>query len=357
VRVALTYDLRDDYRALGFADEELAEFDFVGTIDAIDAALRALGHETERVGNVRALARRLADGERWDLVFNTAEGVRGFGREAQVPALLEAFELAYTFSDPLVCALTLHKGMAKHVLASAGVPTPRFHVVASDADLAEVALPYPLFVKPVAEGTAKGIDAASRVEDAAALAARCRHVWARYAQPALVEPFLPGREFTVGVLGERAGARAIGTLELKLRAAAEPDVYSYLNKEQSEERVDLPLADAAAAALVEPVALAAWRALGGRDAGRIDLRLDAAGRPQVLELNPLPGLHPTHSDLPILWSALGHDYRVLIGAIVESAATRRPAAAGSGRGAAHPPATREPKARTREPKARGAAPS
>jgi D-alanine-D-alanine ligase len=323
VRVGLVYDLRDDYRELGFADEELAEFDFVGTIDAIDGALRSLGHDTERVGNVRALAHSLADGARWDLVFNTAEGVRGFGREAQVPALLEAFEQAYTFSDPLASALTLHKGMAKRVLRDAGVPTAPFHVVGDEAELAAVTLPFPLFVKPVAEGTAKGIDAGSRVAEPGALAARCRLIWAKYAQPALVEPFLPGREFTVGVLGAGAAARAIGTLELKLRASAEPGVYSYLNKEHSEERVDLPLADAEAAAKVEPVALAAWRALGGRDAGRIDLRLDAAGEPMVLELNPLPGLHPTHSDLPILWSALGRRYEALIEAIVASAAARR----------------------------------
>jgi D-alanine-D-alanine ligase len=327
VRVALTYDLRDDYRALGFAEEDTAEFDFVATIDGIEGALAALGHQTERVGNVRALAAALAAGARWDLVFNTAEGVRGFGREAQVPALLEAFEIAYTFADPLVAALTLHKGMAKRVLRDAGVPTAPFHVVAEEADLADVALPFPLFVKPVAEGTAKGIDAASRVDDGEALAARCRHVWARYAQPALVEPFLPGREFTVGILGGGREARAIGTLELRLRPGAEPQVYSYLNKERSEELVDLPLADAEARAAVEPVALAAWRALSGRDAGRIDLRLDAAGRPMVLELNPLPGLHPTHSDLPILWSALGRPYPELIGAIVDSAAARRPAGA------------------------------
>jgi D-alanine-D-alanine ligase len=162
------------------------------------------------------------------------------------------------------------------------------------------------------------------VDDFASLAARCRLVWARYAQPALVEPFLPGREFTVGILGGGREARAIGTLELRLRPGAEPQVYSYLNKEKSEELVDLPLADAEARTLVEPVALAAWRALGGRDAGRIDLRLDAQGRPLVLELNPLPGLHPTHSDLPILWSALGRPYVELIGAIVDSAAARRP---------------------------------
>jgi D-alanine-D-alanine ligase len=323
VRVGLVYDLRDDYRALGFAEEDTAEFDFVATIDAIEGALAALGHETERIGNVRALAGRLAGGARFDLVFNTAEGVRGFGREAQVPALLEAFEVAYTFADPLAAALTLHKGMAKRVLRDAGVPTAPFHVVADEADLADVALPFPLFVKPVAEGTAKGIDAGSRVDDFASLAARCRLVWARYAQPALVEPFLPGREFTTGILGGGREARAIGSLELRLRPGAEPQVYSYLNKEKSEELVELPLADAEAKALVEPVALAAWRALGGRDAGRIDLRLDAEGRPLVLELNPLPGLHPTHSDLPILWSTLGRSYVELIGAIVDSAAARR----------------------------------
>jgi D-alanine-D-alanine ligase len=323
VRIALTYDLRDDYRALGFGEEEAAEFDFAATIDAIERALGALGHATERVGNVRALAARLAAGARWDLVFNTAEGVRGFGREAQVPALLEAFEIAYTFADPLAAALTLHKGMAKRVLRDAGVPTAPFQVVADESDLAEVALPFPLFVKPVAEGTAKGIDAGSRVDDRAALAARCRLVMARYAQPALVEPYLPGREFTVGVLGSGREARALGALELRLLPGAEPGVYSFTNKERSEEFVELRLADAEAAARIEPVALAAWRALGGRDAGRVDLRLDAAGRPQVLELNPLPGLHPTHSDLPILWSALGRRYEELIAAIVASAAARR----------------------------------
>ncbi len=327
MRVGLSFDLRDDYRALGFADEDTAEFDFAGTIDAIEAALQGLGHETERIGNVRALARRLADGARYDLVFNTAEGVRGFGREAQVPALLEAFEIAYTFADPLVAALTLHKGMAKRVLRDAGVPTTAFHVIADEAELADVRLPFPLFVKPVAEGTAKGIDAGSRVNDAAALAARCRLVLARYAQPALVEPYLPGREFTVGILGSGRAARALGTLELRLLPGAEQEAYSYLNKERSEELVELPLADAAASAEVEPVALAAWRALGGRDAGRIDLRLDADGRPQVLELNPLPGLHPTHSDLPILWTALGRPYAELIDAIVASAAARRPGSA------------------------------
>ena len=129
MRIGFTYDLKDDYFALGFGEHAVAEFDTEATIDAIAGALESLGHEVDRIGHVRALAARLVAGERWDLVFNIAEGVAGFGRESQVPALLEAYGVPYTFSDPLVCALTLHKGMAKHVARGCGVPTPNFALV------------------------------------------------------------------------------------------------------------------------------------------------------------------------------------------------------------------------------------
>jgi D-alanine-D-alanine ligase len=322
MRIGLVYDLRVDYLAAGYGDEETAEFDSVGTIDAIEAALRSLGHATERVGNIHALVGRLAAGDRWDLVFNTAEGVAGYGREAQVPALLDAYGIAYTFTDPLASALTLHKGMAKRVLRDCGVATTPFHLVEEAGDVDEVRLGFPVFVKPVAEGTAKGIDGRSRVDDLATLRERCEWVLRTFQQPALVEPFLPGREFTVGILGTGHAARAIGTLEVILRPQAEPHSYTYKNKELCEELCDFPLADAAAAAQVEPIALAAWRALGGRDAGRVDLRLDGEGRAFVLEANPLPGLNPTHSDLPMIATAVGIPYVRLIGSIVESAAER-----------------------------------
>jgi D-alanine-D-alanine ligase len=322
LQIGLCYDLRDDYLARGFAEEATAEFDMPGTIDAIERALRELGHRTARIGSVHELAARLVEGARYDLVFNTAEGVAGFGREAQVPALLEAWDIAYTFSDPLTAALTLHKALAKRVLRDAAVPTAPFALVADEGDLAAVDLGWPLFVKPVAEGTAKGIDATSRVDDSAALRRRALHVIETWGQPALVEPFLPGREFTVGVLGTGKEAHAIGTLEVVIGARAEAHAYTYLNKERCEELCEFPLADPASAALVEPIALAAWRALGARDAGRVDLRLDAAGRPFVLELNPLPGMHPTHSDLPMLCTATGMPYVDLVGAIVRSARTR-----------------------------------
>ena len=131
MRIGLTYDLRSAYLASGFGDEETAEFDREGTIDAIESALQQLGHETERIGHLPDLMEHLLDGASWDLVFNTAEGLRGFGRESEVPALLEAFGITYTFSDPLVSAVTLHKGIAKRVLRDLGVPTSDFRAVES----------------------------------------------------------------------------------------------------------------------------------------------------------------------------------------------------------------------------------
>ncbi|MGQ0675107.1 MAG: hypothetical protein ACT4N4_03330, partial [Rhodospirillales bacterium] len=197
--VGLTYDLRSDYLAAGLSPEETAEFDSPATIAALEAALRALGHRTERIGNVLNLVRLLAGGRRWDLVFNLAEGLNGMGREAQVPALLDAYAIAYTFSDPVVMGLTLELGLTMRVVRDCGIPTPDFAVVAGAGDVARVAQPYPVFAKPVAEGTGKGIDPASRIADAPALDRRCRALLARYRQPVLVETYLPGREFTVGL--------------------------------------------------------------------------------------------------------------------------------------------------------------
>jgi D-alanine-D-alanine ligase len=323
VRIGLTYDLKDDYLALGFSEHAVAEFDSLKTIDAVAGALESLGHELVRIGHVRALAARLVAGERWDLVFNIAEGVAGFGRESQVPALLEAYDLPYTFSDPLVCALTLHKGMAKHVARGCGVPTPDFALVTTAAEAAAVTLPLPLFAKPVAEGTSKGVTAKSLVTTRAALVATCEELLAEYRQPVIVETFLSGREFTVGVLGTGSVARAVATLEVVLLDGADDSVYSYRNKAEWQKLVEYRLLEAGELrAEVEQVALATWRCLGCRDAGRVDVRLDGAGRPQMLEVNPLAGLTPGHSDLPIMAALAGMDYRTLIAEIVGHAAAR-----------------------------------
>jgi len=320
--VGMTYDLRNDYLREGYTEEETAEFDQPATIEAIEETLQSLGYRTDRIGHVRALARRLVAGERWDLVFNIAEGLRGFGRESQVPCLLDAYGIPYVFSDPLVLALTLHKAMAKRVVRDLGIPTPDFAVVHDVPDIAGVSLPYPLFVKPVSEGTGKGIDAKSIVRDTAELDRRCRFLLETFSQPVLVETYLPGREFTVGIVGTGRRARVIGVMEVLLRESAEKGVYSLQNKEYCEEHVDYRLVAGEEAERVSSVALAAWRGLECRDGGRLDIRADASGAPHFLEVNPLAGLHPTHSDLPILATLAGVSYRELIGLIMASAEER-----------------------------------
>lgn len=322
--IGLTFDLRSEYLALGYSEAETAEFDRESTVDALEGALRHLGHRTDRIGHVFALTRRLAAGDRWDLVFNIAEGLRGYAREAQVPALLEAYDIPCALSDAMVLALTLHKGLTKRVVRDLGIPTPDFALAADERDLADVRLPFPLFVKPVAEGTSRGITGRSKVTNRRELARACRAVWKTCRQPAIVEEFLPGREFTVGITGTGHAAVAVGVLEVTLKPQAEAGVYSYVNKERCEDLVVYTLARDALGQAAAAVALAAWRGLECRDGGRVDVRVDASGRPHFLEVNPLAGLHPEHSDLPIVATLAGLSYQELIGRILESARARVP---------------------------------
>ena len=320
MRIGFTYDLRDDYLREGYTAEQTAEFDAIETIDALDAALVSLGHTVDRIGGVKSLNARLAAGDRWDLVFNYAEGMFGFAREAQVPSLLDAFQIPYTLSDGLVFALTLHKGLTKHVVRSLGIRTPDFAVVSSPADAAAVRLPFPLFVKPVASGSSVGVSAASHVATASSLEDTCRMLLDKYRQPAIVEAFLPGREFTVGIIGTGDRARVIGVLEVTLTGNAEAYGYSYDNKKQVNARYRI--ANDAPASEAADIALRAWQGLGCRDLGRIDCRCDAEGRPHFLEVNPLPGLHPVLGDIVILADFAGISYTQLVESVIASASER-----------------------------------
>lgn len=322
MRLGFTYDLRDDYLRRGYSAEEAAEFDELETIEAIDAALVSLGHQVDRIGGVKDLAAHLTRGDRWDLVFNYAEGMFGLAREAQVPALLDAFQIPYTFSDGLVFALTLHKGMTKHVVRDLGMRTPDFAVVSYASEIDRVRLPYPLFVKPVAAGSSVGVSSASYAADPSALATACRRVIEAYRQPALVETYLPGREFTVGIAGTGSRARVMGVLEVTLTADAEAHGYSFANKKRVNARYDV-VTDAPATEAAD-LALRAWIGLGCRDLGRVDCRCDVAGRPHFLEVNPLAGLHPVLGDLVILAERVGVSFTQLIAGVIESACERLP---------------------------------
>lgn len=321
--IGLCYDLKEDYLRAGFAAEDVLEFDSEDTVAGLRDALTDLGHAVERIGRGGELARRLVAGERWDLVFNICEGVWGRSREAQVPALCELFDQPYTFGDPLTCAVTLDKAVAKRIVRDHGLPTAPFVVVGSPEEARAVDLPVPLFLKPVAEGSSKGVNQYSLVRRHDEVASACRTMLAQYRQPVLVEVFLPGREVTVGVLGHGATARVVGVMEVSFTAKAEAAAYTALNKEEYLERIayrllaDDPLAEPARA-----LALAVFAVLGCRDAARVDLRCDAAGNLNFLEVNPLPGINHVRSDLPIMARLAGVPYRELIGAIVDSARAR-----------------------------------
>jgi D-alanine-D-alanine ligase len=322
MKIGITYDLRTDYLEMGYTEEETAEFDQAGTINAIDDTLKALGFETERIGHFKALAKALVEGRRWDLVFNICEGMYGIGREAQVPAILDAYNIPYVFSGPLVLSLTLHKAMTKRVVRDANIPTPDFYVVHKEEDISKVKLKFPLFAKPVAEGTGKGVDARSVIKDEKELHDRCLYLLERFKQPVLVERFLSGREFTVGIVGTGEQAKSVGVLEIILKEKAEANVYSYVNKEECEELVEYVLINDSAARACEKVSLDAWKVLECQDGGRVDVRCDDNGIPNFIEVNPLAGLHPEHSDLPILSHKNGIAYIDLIKMIMQSALTK-----------------------------------
>ena len=327
MRIGVTYDLRSDYLAMGYGKEESAEFDGENTIAAICDALSSLGFVPECIGGVKKLAERLAAGHRWDGVFNLCEGLKGVAREAQVPALLEAYDIAYVFSDPLTMALTLDKAMCKRVVRDCGIPTADFAVMQNVEDAEGITLPYPLFLKPIAEGSGKGIDANSKVDDARALKRTAAKLLQKFQQPVLVETFLPGREFTVAITGTDEDATVLGVSEIVKKANYVGDGYGFENKEYWEDKVDIVGAPTDEAQKAGTVALAAWRALRCRDGGRVDIRCDAQGRSHFIEANPLAGLRPQYSDICFIAEREGVTYNQLIAKIMDSFLKRYPALA------------------------------
>ncbi|MDZ4772341.1 MAG: D-alanine--D-alanine ligase [Planctomycetota bacterium] len=327
MRIGIAFDLKSDFVSDASAPEDaLEEYDSTATVDAIAGVLTELGHSAEKLGGGKRFVERLLASPP-DLVFNIAEGAAGSrSREAHVPAVCEMLKVPCTHSDPLTLALTLDKALAKRVASSYGVATPRFVVVDSVADVERVTLPFPLIAKPMFEGSSMGIRRHSRVTDVTALWREVARIVDDYHQPALVEEFCTGPEFTVGVLGEGSSARAIGVMEIVPRLARPTEfVYSLEVKRDWENEVEYhvpPKRDALVIAAITECALSAHRALGCRDVSRVDVRLDAAGTPCFLEVNPLPGLNPRTGDLCILSGRSGLTYSGLIEAIVRGALAR-----------------------------------
>ncbi len=319
MRIGLTYDLRSWYLDRGYSMEDTAEFDKQETVDAINDALRIMGFETEQVGNCFQLIEALSAGRRWDLVFNIAEGLYGDGRESVVPAILDQYKIPYVFSGPVVLGISLNKHLTRLIVSSADVPVSPGILISELKDIEKCKLQYPLFIKPVSEGTGKGITEKSLVNSKPELKEMAQFLLQRFEQPALVEEYLPGREFTVGVIGTGDDTVAIGGMEIECRDNLP---YSVEFKENYQIFCKyIPMA-AEFAEECKTVALNVWKALGGVDAGRVDVKADRNGRMCFMEVNPLAGLHPVHSDLPILSNMIGIKYQALMEMIMKSAIKR-----------------------------------
>lgn len=322
ITVGFTYDLRDDYLAQGYSLEQTAEFDSHETIEAIDAALTENGFHVERIGNIKALVNQLARGSRWDIVFNICEGIKGIGRESQVPALLEAYDIPFVFSSSDVTMLTMNKAWAKMVVREHDVPTAPFLVVEKISDLDRFDLPFPVFVKPIAEGTSKGVTSQSLVTNYSELKGMCLSIMNKFDQPALVETYLSGEDATVGIYGCGDAARVIGVMKPVFKKGSEKGIQSYYNKENWQDVLDYDLVDGNLAKAMGDCALKSWQALGCTDGGRVDIRCDHNGVPNFIEVNPLAGLRPDYSDLCLLSDKVGMNYVELIGNIMASALDR-----------------------------------
>ena len=335
MRLGLTYNLKPP----GAEGDQFEEFDSVETIESLESAIRGCGHEPVRLGwgleMLEALRRERVDG-----VFNIAEGVGGRGRESQVPAVLEMLGIPCTGSDALSIALTLDKALAKIVAKSAGIATAPWFVTGTDKSvcatpilqhsqmpvqaganvaqtllsvLSQDAVSFPVFVKPAAEGSSMGITERSLCRDQQQLDAAIDRL-SKYG-PVLVEEFLPGDEFTVGIIG----GEVLGVMQVIPRGGDKDFIYSLDVKRDYLNRVDYRLVDAPD---VAEVALQVWRAFNLRDVARIDVRRDRNGIANFVEVNPLPGVHPINSDLVILTRLAGISHRDLVGRIVDAAIKR-----------------------------------
>jgi D-alanine-D-alanine ligase len=354
-RVALIYNLKYNVSVRPDAPPDaLAEYDSVETVQALEDALLAGGHRVIPLEADETLVDTVRQAAP-DICFNIAEGLRGDAREAQVPALLEMLGIPYTGSKVLAHAISLDKAATKRLWRDMGLPTPSFQVFRRGDEPLNGRLDFPLFVKPVHEGTGMGINGQSIVYDEAELRRQVRWVIETYRQPALVETYLSGREFTVGLIGNTlspgemrwndpsAGPWSFGSgqglydeqgfhlfpaLEIDASVGAGQGLYNAVSKAYNPGDEGAPLylcpADIPATldAEMKQLAVMAFEAIDALDLGRVDFRLGDDGRPYLLEINTLPGLNPTVSDLCIMARAEGMHYTDLINEIVYLAADR-----------------------------------
>ncbi len=330
MKIGLAFDLKDSVISTSTCPEDaLEEYDSLETVDAIAAAIEPLGHEVIKLGGGREFISNILQSD-VDFVFNISEGLGNYkSREAQVPAVLEMLGVPYSGSDPQCLAVCLDKPMTKKLVSLAGIRTPRWRVV-SDAEqlknISEEDVPLPVFIKPAYEGSSKGIRLGSKVETIADVRRIAAELLEGYRQPVMIEEFIGGDEVTVGMLGNNPPA-VVGIMRVLPKRKTSQFIYSLEIKRDYEQLVDYECPANLEAVTTEEIknsSLKVFEAVGCRDFARLDFKLDSNGVPYFLEINPLAGLNPKSSDLPIMSYKLGWTYPNLIAAILNTALQRYP---------------------------------
>jgi D-alanine-D-alanine ligase len=327
MKIGLSYDLKDSISPGQEQPEDaLEEYDSVETVDALKAAIASQGHTVVKLGGGRSFLERILK-EKVDFVFNISEGLGNYrGREAQVPSVLEMLDIPYSGADPQCLTICLDKHLTKKLVALEGVPTPKWQVIHYEQRQSTdwKALPYPAFVKPVWEGSSKGIRLNSLVRDPAQMQTIVTDLLQKYHQPVLVEEFIAGEEVTVGIVGN-VSPKIVGIMRVVPRQKDVNFVYSLEVKRDYEKLVDYECPaqlDPQTTRKIQEYSLKAFNILECRDFSRVDFRISQDGTPYFLEINPLAGLNPRSSDLVIMAKLVGMTYPELITSIFTAALKR-----------------------------------
>ncbi len=330
MKIGLSYDLKEEVPLnKDYPEDALEEYDSLETVDSIKAAIESMGHSVIKLSGGKRFLSNIVESN-VDFVFNIAEGRGNYrSREAQIPAVLEMLDIPYSGSDPQCLAVCLDKPVTKQLVQAAGIRTPKWEVISNRQEMEAVcqdSFPLPAFVKPAFEGSSKGVRLGCRVEGSEQMAEVTTALLEQYKQPVMVEEFISGDEVTVGMIGNNP-PEILGMMRILPKKKIKFFVYSlevkrdwqnlveYECPAQLEPRVLKKLAD---------FSLKAFEVLECRDFARMDFRLDQKGTPYFLEINPLPGLNPKSSDLPIMAYKMGWNYQRLISSVLNAALERYP---------------------------------
>jgi D-alanine-D-alanine ligase len=325
ITLGFAYDLEEAYiRKKDDPQDVSAEFDCQETLDMLSHNFQKSGFEVINIGGYFDIIKNIDFIKKnVDIVFNFTEGLNGRNREAQTPVLLQSFNIPFIGSDGLTMSLTLDKYMTKKIFIANDIPTPKFASIENAKDLikAEI-LKYPLFVKPRWEGSSKGINQNSKVQNPKELLEQAKFIWKFYKQPALIEEFIPGREFTVPIIGDK-NPQVLSIMEVQIEGQKfgekfytgnfvyeegtnyipDPDISPFLRKKITDSTINI------------------YKSVQCLDFGRIDFRVDEQENIYALEINPIPALAKSDA-FGVVSRYLKMDFSILLGKIVSFALQR-----------------------------------